>query len=398
MSRNLLLGQSGGPTPVINASLAGVLTEIKRRDGYDSVIGMAHGIEGVFTEQFYRLTEVSDDFVQKMVTTPSSILGSCRRKLKEEDYQEIFDKLIRHDIHGLIYIGGNDSMDTCHRLACLSESSSYDLQVIGVPKTIDNDLVSTDHTPGFGSAAKFIALCTRDAGLDLEAMETFDDVVILEAMGRNAGWLPASAGLAKEHEAEAPHLIYVPEIPFDEDKFLEDIQVVHKALGRVFVIVGEGIRYPNGEMVGLSLTDSVSQDAFGHSLVALTAGVASYLSSLVSRRLKLRSRFLRPGVIGRAFSACVSEIDRREAFAVGQEAARLLIMGISDCMVSLERLSNDPYSFRCVSAPLADVANHEKLLPREYFNEAGTMITHQFSDYALPLIDGPLPPVVRLKR
>ena len=270
------------------------------------------------------------------------------------------------------------------------------MQVMGVPKTIDNDLAFTDHCPGYGSAARFLALATRDTGRDLEAMATFDDVTILEAMGRNAGWLTAASVLGKESLDEAPHLVYVPEIPFDEERFLDDVTCVHGRLGRAFVVVSEGIRDADGQFIGQHELSGGS-DAFGHVVHSLTTGVAAYLTDLVRETLGLQARFLRPGLIGRALSSCVAETDRREALQVGKEAVAHLATGRSGYMVTLERLSDDPYACETGLAPLADVANAEKLLPREFVNEEGHMIAPAFWDYALPLIDGPLPPLARLQ-
>ena len=335
--------------------------------------------------------------IELLVGTPGSALGSCRHKLNDEEYEQIVNLFRAHQVRHFIYIGGNDSMDTCQRISALAEASGYDLQVMGVPKTIDNDLVLTDHTPGFGSAARFFALATRDTGRDLEAMATFDDVSILETMGRNAGWLTASAVLGKIEEHEAPHLVYVPELAFDEQRFLIDVTTIHARLGRVFVVVCEGIRDAAGNYVGQQkLSDSV-QDPFGHALPTLTSGVASYLSGLVSQQLGLQSRFLRPVLIGRGFSDSVAETDRREALLVGREAVAQLAKGQSGFMVTIERFSDKPYQSETGLAPLVDVANAEKRLPRHYINGAGNNITPVFMDYALPLIDGPLPPLARFR-
>jgi 6-phosphofructokinase 1 len=228
-------------------------------------------------------------------------------------------------------------------------------------------------------------------------MATFDDVTILEAMGRNAGWLAAASALGKTAEDEAPHLVYVPEIAFDEARFLDDVAQVHSRLGRVFVAVSEGIRDADGQFIGQQAQRHGGSDAFGHVVHALSTGVAAYLSDLVRERLGLQSRFLRPGLIGRALSACVSETDRSEATAVGQQAVVHMASGKSGQMVTLERLSDEPYRWETGLAPLADVANAEHLLPREYVNDAGNMVTDAFWRYALPLVDGPLPPLARLQ-
>lgn len=393
----LVIGQSGGPTPVINASLAGVLQEADKHPMFSGIHGLVHGIEGALKEEFVDLKKETKETIGLLSATPSSILGSCRHKLSEEDYERILEVFKAHGVSDFIYIGGNDSMDTCHKISELSMAEDYELRVAGVPKTIDNDLVHTDHTPGYGSAAKFIAHATRDSGLDLEAMATFDDVTILETMGRNAGWLAASSALGKDREDQAPHLIYVPEVPFHEDRFLAAVSDVHARLGRVYVVVCEGIRDDSGQFIGEHMVKPDHEDQFGHTLVALTAGVAFYLSNLVREKLGLQSRFLRPGLVGRTFSPCVSEIDRKEAYKVGRAAVANLVADETNYMVSLERLNGDPYSFDTRNVPLQEVANKEKLLPSEFINAEGNMITDSFKDYAIPLIDGPLPPIARLK-
>jgi 6-phosphofructokinase 1 len=287
-------------------------------------------------------------------------------------------------------------MDTCYRISELAASTGYEIQVMGVPKTIDNDLALTDHTPGYGSAARFYALATRDSGRDLESMTTFDDVSILEIMGRNAGWLTAASVLGKQREEEAPHLVYVPEIPLDELTFLDDVTSVHDRLGRVFITVCEGVKDASGDYVGQHALAKNTRDAFGHTLPTLSAGVASYLSNLIVNKLGLQSRFLRPVLIGRTFSDSVSEIDRREAVLVGEQAVTHLAGGETGFMVTLERTSDNPYQIGTGLAPLAEVANTEKLLSPEFINPAGNNINKKFAQYALPLIDGPLKPLARL--
>lgn len=395
-NRVLAIGQSGGPTPVINASLAGALSEYRRQDAFTRIFGLVHGIEGAIRENFLDLSRESPATIERLRYTPASILGSCRYKLEATDYERILAVFRAHEIHDFIYIGGNDSMDTCHRIADLARLSGYELRVVGVPKTIDNDLVSTDHTPGFGSAARFVALATRDAGRDLESMATFDDVIIMETMGRNAGWLTAASVLGKSCNEEAPHLVFVPEKTFDENCFLENVLRVHAELGRVFVVVCEGVRDSEGHPVGHSIMDTNRQDAFGHRLVALSGGVASYLSALVVKELGLQSRFLRPGLIGRVFSACASDTDRQEAYLAGEAAVGRLLRDEADCMICLVRPEGEAYRCEIGSVPLLEVANREKLLPLEYINEKGNMILDGYKDYAQPLIGGALPILARL--
>ncbi|MEA3337478.1 MAG: 6-phosphofructokinase [Chloroflexota bacterium] len=393
----LIVGQSGGPTPVINASLAGVIMEAKRHSDITGVYGLVHGIEGALKDELIDLSQESVEMVERLVKTPASALGSCRHKLSDGEYGRILELFRAHNARHFVYIGGNDSMDTCHRVSALAQSSGYELQVMGVPKTVDNDLALTDHCPGYGSAARFLALATRDTGRDMESMATFEDVIVLETMGRNAGWLTAASVLGKTTEDEAPHLVYVPEIPFDEARFLDDVACLHSQLGRVFVVVCEGIRDSDDRPVGEHKFRGGSSDAFGHVLHTLTTGVAAYLADVVSEKLELQARFLRPVLIGRAMSACVAETDRREALRAGKAAVAHLAAGRSGLMVTLERISDDPYTCETGTAPLADVANAEKLLPRGFLNDAGNMVTRSYVDYALPLIDGPLPPLARLK-
>ena len=394
---NLVVGQSGGPTPVINASLAGVILEARQHAAITGIYGLVHGIEGALKEELIDLGQESTETVELLVRTPASALGSCRHKLSDPEYERILEVFRAHNVRHFVYIGGNDSMDTCHRVSELARSTGYEIQVMGVPKTIDNDLAVTDHCPGYGSAARFFALAARDTGRDLEAMATFDDVSILEAMGRNAGWLTAASALGKETEDEAPHLVYVPEIAFDEGRFLDDVDRIHRQLGRVFVVVCEGVQDAQGRPVGEHKLKDGDSDAFGHVLHTLTTGVAAYLSDLVNEKLAIQARFLRPVLIGRAMSGCVSETDRHEALRVGKEAVAQLAAGRSGLMVTLERVSEDPYTCGVGVAPLTEVANAEKLLPREFLNDDGNMVTQEFKDYALPLIDGPLPPLARLR-
>ncbi len=393
----LLIGQSGGPTPVINASLAGAILAAQTQGEINGIYGMVHGIEGTLKDELIDLNQESQQTIERLLHTPASALGSCRHKIKDSEYERILEVCQAHHIRHFVYIGGNDLMDTCQRISSLANSSGYEMQVIGVPKTIDNDLAATDHCPGYGSAARFVALAARDAGLDLEAMATFEDVSILEAMGRNAGWLAAASCLAKSSEEDAPHLVYVAELPFDENAFLDAVSRVHQRLKRVFVVVCEGVRYADGSFVG-SRQMKETKDAFGHSLNTFTTGVAAYLADLVSEKLRLRARFLRPVIIGRAMSACISEVDRQEAYQVGQEAIRQLADNQTGLMITLERISTTPYLCVPGAAPLERVANREKLMPRSYLDESGSMPSEEFKQYALPLVGEAWQPMARLRK
>ena len=381
MRNVLVIAQSGGPSPVVNASLAGAVAEARKHETFSAVYGLVHGVEGVLREELLHLSDVSDDALRELARTPGAALGSTRRAIVEDDFARWREVFRAHDVGSFAYIGGNGSMWVCHRLAALDS----DLRVMGIPKTVDNDLAATDHAPGYGSAGRFLALAVRDTGRDVEAMRTFEDVVLLEALGRNTGWLAAASALLKDHPDAAPHLVYVPEVPFDEAQFLNDVKRIHDRLGYVFVVVAEGIRDATGVQVGQR---GAPVDLLGRVVPSLAAGAATILGDRVRETFGLRARVLRPGLIGRALAVCVSPTDRREAWDVGAEAVRRLAGGESGQMVTLERTSDDPYTVALGGAPLLAVAGHEKPLPRAFMDETGTMVSDAFRRYALPLIEG----------
>ncbi|GIL13026.1 MAG: pyrophosphate--fructose 6-phosphate 1-phosphotransferase [Chloroflexota bacterium] len=393
MSGVFVIGQSGGPTAVLNTSLAGFIGGARRAGA--SVFGLAHGLEGALNDSFLDLNGLDENTLERLAVTPGAALGSSRRKLDEDEYTRVLAAFRRRGVTGFAYCGGNGSMWVAHRLSLMARDAGYDLRVIGIPKTVDNDLNGTDHAPGYGSAARFLALAARDTGLDLEAMTTFDDAVILEAMGRDAGWLAAASALLKKKADDAPHLVYVPEIIFDDERFLQDVAAVHRRLNRVYIVVGEGVRYADGAFVG----SSGDADMLGRTIHGLIASAGLYLARLVRERLGLQTRFFRPGNIGRALSACVSEVDRAEARQVGDYAAQALARGEHDSMVALKRheggSETHPYGCEVGTIALDAVAGQHRPLPRACINETGNMVTPAFVEYALPLI-GDVPPVMRL--
>lgn len=390
---NLLVGQSGGPTPVINASLAGVIYEAQKNNHIKKIYGMEQGIEGLLAGNIREIA-LSEKEINLLKVTPASALGSCRYKVKDEDYPKILQILKDNNIRYFFYIGGNDSMDTCHKIAELAKREGYEMYTIGIPKTIDNDLPITDHCPGFGSAARFAAVSTISAGRDLEAMKTFDDVAIIEIMGRHAGWLTAASALLRNDFKDAPHLIYLPERTFRIEKFLEDIKNIHQELGYVFVAICEGIRDENNEFIG---TANVEKDSFGHVPVALGDGPAAYLAKIVKNELGLKARYNRCGTVQRSFAECNSNVDREEAFLVGCKAVEFALKGISGKMVTINREEGEQYKSTFDITPLENVANVEKLMPDEFINAEGNYITESFKKYALPLIGDPLPEFFRFK-
>ncbi|MFZ7104217.1 MAG: 6-phosphofructokinase [Peptococcaceae bacterium] len=390
---NLLVGQSGGPTPVINASLAGVICAAQKNRQIKKVYGMEQGIEGLLAGNLREIS-LSGKEIEALSATPSSALGSCRYKVKDEDYAKILQILKSNNIRYFFYIGGNDSMDTCQQIAGLAESEGYEMHTMGIPKTIDNDLPLTDHCPGFGSAARFTAVSTLSAGRDLEAMKTFDDVAITEIMGRHAGWLTAASALFKKDIRDAPHLVYLPERTFRMESFLQDIKSIRQEIGYVFIALCEGIRDENNAFIG---TGNMEKDSFGHIPVALSDGPAAYLAKIIKQELGLKVRYNRCGTVQRSYAESISGVDREEAFLAGQKAVELAIQGDSGKMITINREDGNPYKCNFAAAPLENVANIEKLVPDEFINSTGNFITDAFKDYALPLVGNPLPEFFRFK-
>lgn len=387
-----LVAQSGGPTAVINASACGVIQEALRQPNIAGVLGANRGILGALEEDLFDLAAESAETINGLLSTPSAAIGSCRYKLgslvnDRAKYERLLAVFQAHNIRYFFYIGGNDSMDTADKVHQLARESGYDLRVIGIPKTIDNDLPITDHCPGYGSVAKFMATATMEAGRDTEAMFTFDAVTLIEAMGRNTGWIAAACGLARRDERDAPQLVYVPEIPFNLDRFLGDVDDVIRRLGGACVVVSEGLKDASGEYLRAE-TGSFGSDRFGHRQLG---GVAEYLKELIEARLKVKARFNKLGTCQRNAIHWASLTDSREAYLCGQEAVRQAVSGSSGVMITLERVSQNPYECRTGTVPLREVANKVKYLPREYMNAAGNHISQAMRDYASPLIQGTVP-------
>ena len=389
---NLIIGQSGGATAVINASLVGAMEAAMKDTRIDGIYGMLHGIEGLLKEDVIDLRQEPADLWPRLLVTPSAAIGSCRYKLLEDDPERAVAILRRYDIHYMLYIGGNDSADTAHRLAQAAQHLGYDLQTICVPKTIDNDLPFTDHCPGYGSAARFIALATIDSTMNTISIPWHYPVKVIETMGRDAGWLAASSALGKRNEIDPPHIILMPEHAFNAERFLEQVQAVYQRLGYVIVVATEAIRDEQGQALGA--IGQVGTDAFQHPLLS---GAAQYLVELVKQHLRLRARFDKPGDLQRMASNSISLTDRDEAYLVGKMGVRALLEGESDKMVTLIRHTEPAYSCTTGLVELAKVANAQKLMPAAYLDESKTMVTQAFYDYALPLIGGPLPQHAKLE-
>ena len=392
---NAIVGQSGGPTSVINASLAGVFQACQMR-GAQHVYGMLHGIQGLLEEKVCDLSERLKSFldIELLKRTPSSFLGSCRYKLPDpeengEIYEKLFAILKKLDVQWFFYIGGNDSMDTINKLARYGKQIGSSIRFMGVPKTIDNDLMLTDHTPGYGSAAKYIGVVMKEIIRDATVYGT-NFVTIVEVMGRNAGWLTAAAALARGEDCEGVDLICLPELPFHTDRFLAKVERMQKERASVVIAVSEGVKLPDGRFVCELSDDHRTRDAFGH--INLT-GTARYLSNLVARNLPTRTRAVELSILQRCGAHLASRTDITEAFQVGGAAAKAAFEGETGKMVALKRISNDPYQSTTELVDINAVANYEKKVPTEWINEARTDMLPEFVAYARPLIQAELTPI-----
>ena len=398
MKRNVIVGQSGGPTAAINSSLAGVYRTAKDR-GANKVYGMLHGIQGLLQERYLDLSEyiTTELDAELLKRTPAAFLGSCRFKLPEihEDkgvYEKIFSILDKLDIEAFIYIGGNDYMDTIKKLSDYAIVTGHPTRFIGCPKTIDNDLALTDHTPGYGSAAKYIGTSVKEIIRDSFCLEYSKGLVsIVEIMGRNAGWLTGAAALARGEDCEGPDLIYLPEIPFDLHAFSDKVKELLSRKPSVVVAVSEGIRTADGTYV-CELGSSIDfVDAFGHKQLS---GTASYLASFIAGEIGCKTRAIELSSLQRSASHAASRVDILEAYQVGGAAVKAADEGDSGKMVVLQRLSDDPYQCGTEVKDVHKIANDEKLVPREWVNEEGTGVTDEFVAYVRPLIQGDVSPVM----
>lgn len=385
---NCMVAQSGGPTVAINASLAGVIAGVRQSGKYDVCYGAINGILGILNERSLNLTEVvnDDEKLERLKVTPAMYLGSCRHKLpnyKDDDspYVFIFNQFVKMNIKAFFYIGGNDSMDTVLKLSDYAAKINSDIRIIGIPKTIDNDLCMIDHTPGFGSAAKYIASTMLEVAHDT-FIYAVKSVTIVEIMGRDAGWLTASSALARNSYNTAPHLIYLPEVAFDKEQFLNDIREKLKTLNNVIVAVSEGIRDENGDYITAS---KAVADQFGHQQLS---GAGKALEFLVKENIGVKVRSVEVNVLQRCAAHMASKTDLDESFTLGKKAVSLAEEGITASMVILERISNMPYQVRYDHAPIAGIANEAKSIPREWINEAGNDIMPELYDYLKPLIQG----------
>jgi 6-phosphofructokinase 1 len=389
MKDNCIVAQSGGPTVAINASLAGVIDGVKKSNKFTRVYGAIHGIQGVLQDELMDLSLMALSkfpMVNTLELSPAMYLGSCRYKLPDFEidaspYETIFKRFEEYKIAAFFYIGGNDSMDTVDKLSKYAQKIGSDVKIVGIPKTIDNDLCITDHTPGFGSAAKYVASTMLEIAHDTYIYQ-IPSVVIVEIMGRDAGWLTAAACLARNDYSPAPHLIYLPEVDFDEEAFIEDIQQVLETNRSAIIAVSEGIHDKDGNYI--SATNAVA-DKFGH---VQLSGTGKALESLVKERLGIKVRSIELNVLQRCAAHISSRTDINESFALGQAAVKYAAEGLSSVMVCIKRLSNDPYQWLIEPSDVSGIANQAKSVPLEWITEAKNDVTQEMVAYLRPLIIG----------
>jgi 6-phosphofructokinase len=393
---NAVIGQSGGPTSVINQSLVGVAQAVRNAPHIGKLLGARHGVRGIVNNDFIELGRASDDLLGRIAQTPAAALGSTRDKPDADYCAKIFESFKKNDVHYFFYIGGNDSADTARIVYELSKSAGYDLKVYHVPKTIDNDLRVHDHTPGFGSAAKFVAAAVMGDNYDNKSLKGIKVDVV---MGRHAGFLTAAAALGRQSDSDGPHLIYLPEVPLSEEKFLADVDRVYSKLGRCLIAVSEGIALPDGKTWAEKLAADVERDSHGNIQLA-NSGLGDYLGDLIQQKLKpaggekkLRVRADTFGYLQRSFPGFVSEVDAREAYLVGKTAVEYSGKeGNVEGSVAMRRVGTGDYRIETHLTPLSTVARETKHMPREFINADGNYVTQAFLDYARPLV-GPLPTV-----
>jgi 6-phosphofructokinase 1 len=391
---NAVIGQSGGPTSVINQSLIGVVQEMKKAGLVDQLLGARHGVRGIVNEEFIPLSNVADDLLERVAQTPAAALGSTRDKPDAAYCEKIFKSFAKHDVRYFYYIGGNDSADTARIVGELAAKEGHALKVFHIPKTIDNDLRVHDHTPGYGSAAKFVAAAIMGDNYDNRSLPGIKVDVI---MGRNAGFLTAASVLARQHEEDGPHLIYVPEAPLTEDKFLADVDGVYKKHGRCLIAVSEGVGQPGGKTWAEAMSSNLDKDAHGNVQLSGTGALGDFMASLITRKLqtpggkKLRVRADTFGYLQRSFPGFVSESDATEARLVGRMAVQYSAKGEAGGSVAMRRAAGAEYKIETFLTPLSTVARETKHLDASYIS-GGNNITEAFKQYVRPLV-GKLPVV-----
>ena len=398
LTGNIVVGQSGGPTAVINASVAGAYAAGKEL-GAAKVYGMVNGIQGFLKENLLDLDEylAEEEGIELLKRTPAAFLGTCRYKLPvpeghEDIYEQIFAVLEKYEITTMLYIGGNDSMDTVKMLSDYAAAHGKPQRFVGIPKTIDNDLPVTDHCPGFGSAAKYIATSLKEIIRDNEAYEGKTKLILVEIMGRHAGWLTGAAGLAKGEDCTGVDAIYLPERVFDVDAFVAKVEELAAKKSSVVIAVSEGVKLADGRFVSEFLAESTDIDVFGHKQVA---GSCATLADIVERRTGIKARVIEPSLLQRAATHIASLTDIDEAFAAGSAGVKAAMEGLSGVMITLNRVSDAPYKCETAAYDIHAIANLEKMVPEHFISEDGCQITDEFLAYLRPLIQGELYPIFK---
>ncbi|HIU01904.1 MAG TPA: 6-phosphofructokinase [Candidatus Onthocola gallistercoris] len=386
MGDNLLIVHGGGPTAVINASLYGVMREALKHPELSHIYGARNGTGGLLKEDFIELKDVPEEKLELLLQTPGSAIGTSRDALEQEEYDRMTEILEKHQIRYVLLNGGNGTMDTCGKLSKACQAKGLDVCVMGIPKTMDNDLAITDHSPGFGSAARFIAQSVKEVCVDVKGLPIH--VVVVEASGRNAGWITAASALAADEDGIGPDLIYLPERPFDEDKFIEDVKKLLKKKSGIVVVASEGLTDKDGKPIVKPIFKTERATYFGD--------VSSHLANLVVDRLGYKARGEKPGLIGRASISLQSSVDREEAVLAGETACKAVLAGETGKMVGFKRESTDPYRIIPILIDIDEVMMYEKTMPDEYINEEGNGVTESFKEWCRPLIGGGLPKMISL--
>lgn len=376
MKRNILMVHGGGPTAVINASLYGAVKEAQASDQIDRVYAAQYGTGGLMKERLIDLTDVPEETLQRLLTTPGSAIGTSRDQLEEAEYERMADVCVKYNIGWILFNGGNGTMDTCGKMYRMCEKRGLDIKVMGIPKTTDNDIAVTDHSPGFASAARFMAQSTKELLADVSGLAIH--VVVLEASGRNAGWITAASAMAEDEDGLKPDLIYLPEIPFDEDQYIHDIEELLKTKTGIVVVASEGLKDKDGNPIVKPIFKVGRSTYFGD--------VSAHLANLVIQRLGYKARGEKPGLLGRASIPLQSRTDREEAEEAGRTACRAALASESGKMVAFRRISTEPYRTETFLVPVEEVMMHEKTMPAEFINEEGNGVTEAFKEWCRPLL------------
>lgn len=384
MGDNLLIVHGGGPTAVINASLYGAICEAKKHDNLEHIYAAKNGTGGLLREELIALEDVPKEKLSLLLQTPGSAIGTSRDQLEQEEYDRMVEILVKHNIKYVLMNGGNGTMDTCGKLYKTCQQKGLDIKVMGIPKTMDNDIAITDHSPGFGSAAKYIAQSVKEVCADVKGLPIH--VVVIEASGRNAGWITAASALADDGDGVGPDLIYLPERPFDEDKYIEDIKKLLEKKSGIVVVASEGLKNVDGEPIVEPIFKVGRATYFGD--------VSAHLANLVIKRLGYKARSEKPGLLGRASIPLQSSVDREEAELAGKLACEAVLNGTAGKMVAFKRVSTEPYQIEPFLVDIDEVMMYERTVPDEYINEEGNGVTESFKEWCKPLLGEALPKMI----